>query len=126
MAKYGHPPRLLSVNLLLSWALRICRSPACWDVHFRGCIAIFVPDPFAQTSPLPSPFLQVGIDVHPTRGLIEPKKSCALTVVIRATRELRLNGIALVANVRGGRQAKAREGEIDVYIYIERESCRTR
>lgn len=49
--------------------------------------------------------------MHPTRGLIEPKHSCALTVVIRATRELRLNGITLTANVRGGRQAKVPQRE---------------
>lgn len=49
---------------------------------------------------------QVGISVEPTCGLIEPKQSCALTVVLRASRELRLDGATLSANIRGGKAAK--------------------
>lgn len=64
----------------------------------------FPDDPALSSAPLQ----QIGLDIQPTRGLIEPKQSCALTVVLRATRELRLDGVALSADVRGGRPAKVR------------------
>lgn len=49
---------------------------------------------------------QVGISVEPANGLVEPKQSCALTVVLRASRELRLDGTTLSADIRGGKAAK--------------------
>ena len=46
------------------------------------------------------------MDVHPVRGLVQPKQSCTLAVVLRATKELRLDGVTLSANIRGGKPAK--------------------
>lgn len=46
------------------------------------------------------------MDVHPVRGLVQPKQSCTLAVVLRATKELRLDRVTLSANIRGGKPAK--------------------
>eukprot|EP00903_Cladosiphon_okamuranus_P009303 g8875.t1 len=48
----------------------------------------------------------IGISVEPTKGLVEPKQSCTLTVVLRASRELLLDGTTLSADIRGGKAAK--------------------
>lgn len=40
------------------------------------------------------------------RGLIEPKQFCMLTAIQHATKELRLDGMVLSADIRGGRPAK--------------------
>lgn len=46
------------------------------------------------------------MDVHPVRGLVQSKQSSTLAVVLRATKELRLDGVTLSANIRGGKPAK--------------------
>lgn len=56
---------------------------------------------------------QIGMDVHPVRGLVQPKQSCTLAVVLRATKELRLDGVTLSANIRGGKPAKVPERSRD-------------
>ncbi|CAM9334154.1 unnamed protein product [Discosporangium mesarthrocarpum] len=49
---------------------------------------------------------QCGVAVEPIKGLIQPNHTVELVVTLIAKRELRLDGITLCANIRGGRPAK--------------------
>ncbi|CAM9172605.1 unnamed protein product [Choristocarpus tenellus] len=57
---------------------------------------------FIETGPL----FQVGLEVNPKSGLIEPSEVVNLSVTLHAKMELSLDGLVLCANIRGGRPAK--------------------